>query len=79
MRVPVLQALAAIKTDAKGASPAIVKALADTESAIRRAAAETLGRIGTTDGEAGDALRQALRDPEAEVRLAASAALLATP
>jgi HEAT repeat protein len=53
--------------------PALIQALGDSDSAVRRAAAEALGAIG--DPQAVPPLIQALRDRSENVRAAAAEAL----
>jgi HEAT repeat protein len=55
------------------AVPALIKALGDSDSAVRRAAAEALGKLG--DPQAVPALIQALGDSDSAVRRAAAEAL----
>lgn len=55
------------------AVPPLVRLLADADPALRRAAADGLGRLGAAP--AVPALRTLLKDPEASVRLAAACGL----
>ena len=58
------------------AVPALITAVANRDYDVRKAAAETLGKIGSRAREAVPALRVALRDDNASVRRAASDAIL---
>ena len=54
---------------------ALVRALADSVSDVRRAAAGSLGQLGQTSPVAVAALTKALADPDADVRRAAAGSL----
>jgi HEAT repeat protein len=76
-RIAAMRALVSIGPErTAGIIPRLMTALADADPRIRRAAAETLGRYGSTAHSALPALRQALRDDDSEVRLNASEAIL---
>jgi hypothetical protein len=81
-RVAAMKALVSIGgAPARAAIPLVLSALSDTDVRIRRAAAETIGKLGRPDEpelaqRATAALKHALRDDDAEVRLNASEAML---
>ncbi len=64
-----------VGTEAKSATPIVVKALADPSAAVRRKAAFTLGRIDADPDAVVDAMVAALADTDNDVRDAAAASL----
>ena len=58
-----------------GAVPALIEALRDPDSEVRRGAAGALGQVGPEAIGAVPALIEALRDPDSEVRRGAAGAL----
>ncbi len=68
--------LAALGPDGKAAAPALADLLRDSDAAVKRKAAETLGAIGPAGRDAARRrLLDALDDPDADVAAAAAAAL----
>lgn len=77
-RVAAMAILASIGAEHdRPAIPALIEALGDADPRVRRAAAETLGKLASIAAPAVPALRQALEDDDQDVRLNASEALLA--
>ena len=74
-KVALLQAAAAIGPPAKDAIPAIAKLLGERETAVRVAAAETLGKVGTGNTDAIKSLAAPLADIK-NTPLAVQAAVL---
>ena len=68
-------ALGAIRSTAKDAVPALLRALQDTDHEVRQRAVEALGRIGSDPDNVVPALVQALSDGNEAVRLAACKSL----
>lgn len=74
-RLALLQAVAGIGKLAKGAIPPVAALLGDKDSAIRVAAAETLGKVGSMDPDAVKKLSGTLTDSHGVVRIAGLKAL----
>lgn len=76
MRLGAIRTLMAIGKEAQPATAAVVRALADPDSAVRAAAATALGQLGDLNDAARKALAKALDDPDSAVRQAVSDTLL---
>jgi len=75
VRLRALRALSRMGSEARSATPALVKALNDREEKIRQGAASLLGLIGAREQSTVSALARALGDPDALVRAYAAGAL----
>jgi HEAT repeat protein len=75
-RVRAASSLSSLGKHARSAVPALIRALKDSNAAVRRAAAEALGRIGRPEArEAIAPLVETLQDSDAKVREEAAGAL----
>jgi HEAT repeat protein len=74
-RLRAVKALAARRSEAAVAVPALAGALKDENAFVRRDAAEALGKIGPEAQEAAPALAAALKDRNHAVKKAAAGAL----
>lgn len=76
-RVYMMQILLSVPPqDAQVAVPQLIQILTHPDARVRRASAETLGRLGSFARPAVPALRRLIGDEDAEVRTAASDAIL---
>lgn len=77
-RVYAADALGQLGAEAESVVPALIEALADPETDVRRAAAMALSKIGrvTVRGQVMAALLRSLKDKEREVRIASANGLL---
>jgi hypothetical protein len=70
-----LQEVGTLREDAAWAVPTVIELLSHESAPMRALAAQTLGRIGVTDGGVEAALDRASRDPNVAVQTAAKFAL----
>jgi HEAT repeat protein len=75
IRIPTIEALGNMYSDAGAAVPGLIACLSDSDFEARHAAIQSLGKIAAAPEQTVPALRSCLRDENKDIRLAAALAL----